>query len=109
MFRQPLRAGGIRQIARQNGFEQWVATRNRVAHHIQIGIQVELFDVIAFDQLDTLLSQLRAHRRIDIGIAPRHPMSGGARQQRDATHEGAANPENVQMHGVIPWNNGRGF
>jgi hypothetical protein len=53
----------------------------------------------ALDQLDALIAQLGAHRRIDIGIATRDFVSGFFREHSQATHESAADAKNVNVHG----------
>ena len=39
-----------------------------------------------------------AHRRVHPVVAPRHPVAGLSRDLRDAAHEGAADPQNVNVH-----------
>ena len=99
MLGQPLRPGDIRQAAVENRLEQRVAARHRVADHVHVGLQVELAAVVAFDQPDALLLELGAHRRIHVGVAAGHGMAGCAREQRNAAHEGAADAEDMDVHG----------
>ena len=100
VFRQPLRAGGVRQSAIEYFFHQRIAARDHVADHANIGIQIELIDAVTFDEFDALCRELRAHRRIHIGVATGDLVSGSARDGRDAAHEGAANAEDVNVHDV---------
>jgi hypothetical protein len=89
------------RIASSSGLPREIAlpTTNRS------GSSVSCPAVVALDQFDALLLELGAHRRIDIGIATGDAMPGGAREQRDAAHEGAADAEDVDMHEAVPWNN----
>ncbi|CFN25634.1 Uncharacterised protein [Bordetella pertussis] len=98
---QPLRAGYIAGAAVQDGFHQRVAAADHVADHEQVGGQRQLVGAEAFDQLDALLGQLGAHRGVDAGVAAGDLVAGRARDQRQATHESAANTKNMQVHGVL--------
>ena len=62
------------------------------------GSGVELLGAVAFDQLDAQRLELRAHRRIDVAIGARDAKSRGLGDGRDATHEGAADAEDVNVH-----------
>ena len=44
------------------------------------------------------MGKLGAHRRIDVGIATGHPVSGLLGDDGEAAHEGAANAEDMDMH-----------
>ena len=98
IFRQPLRARDIGQALVENGFEQRVAARNRVADDKNIGLQSHLTGCEAFDQLDAGRAQLVAHRRVDIGVAAGHLVATSHGQLRDAAHEGAADTQNMNVH-----------
>ncbi len=98
VFRQPLRAGNIGQITGKDFFQQGVATRNGIAHHKKIGLQGDLLCPVAFGQRDPFLFELGTHRRVDIGIAARHAVSGRPGKQGDAAHECAADAEDMDMH-----------
>ncbi len=99
---QPLGAGYIRQIVVEYGFKQGVAARNRIANHVEIRVQIHLVSTKTFHQMDALLGQLRAHRRVYIGVTTGDLMPGRTGQQRNSAHEGAANTQDVNMHRAIP-------
>src|SRR4029077_5239274 len=88
-----------------------IAARDDVADHEHVGVlrrARELRRRVAFDQLDPERIQLRAHGRVDVGVATGHAMAGGARDRRETAHEGAADAEDVEMHcGTQPGPNGR--
>jgi hypothetical protein len=52
------------------------------------------------EQLDALDEELRAHRRIDIGVASGNAVAGRLRDRGDPPHEGAADTEDVDVHGA---------
>ena len=97
---QPLGARYVGQPLVEDGLEERIAAGDRVAHHEDVRLEAELLDAIAFDEADALLLELGAHRRIDVGVAARHLVAGSPRQQCHATHEGAANPENMNVHEI---------
>ncbi|KAG1539473.1 hypothetical protein G6F50_014499 [Rhizopus delemar] len=95
---QPLRTGHVARARFQDGFHQRVAAADHVADHVQVGLQRHLLDAEAFDQFDPLFGQLRAHGRVHARIATSDLVSGGPRDQRQATHERTADAKNVQVH-----------
>jgi hypothetical protein len=64
------------------------------------GLQCQLPGVVALDQLDAQRAQLLAHRRVDAGVAARDAVAGLARQRRQPAHEGAADAQDVNVHGA---------
>ena len=66
---------------------------------IKIGAEADLIRTIALQKADALFLQLGAHGGIDVRIAAGDGMAGFARDQRDAAHEGAADAEDVDVHG----------
>ena len=99
---QPLRPRHIGQATIKNFLQQRIATRNGVADHEDIRCERNLLDIESLNQLDPCCFELRAHRRIDIRVAPGHPMSCGSRQLGNPAHKRAADTENVNMHETIP-------
>jgi len=99
IFGEPLRAGNERQPAVEDGFHQRVATGDHVADHPDVRRQCNLTGVVTLHEPDTGRRQLVAHRRIDVGITSGDAMATGQRELRQATHEGAADTEDVDMHG----------
>ena len=72
---------------------------DHVADHPDIRVEGELIGAEPFDQLDAERAQLVAHRRVDVGVAAGDLVAGLARQRGDAAHEGAADAEDVDVHG----------
>ena len=100
VFGKPLGSGGERQIALQDFFHQRIAPRDDVADHPQVGCDADLVGAVSFDQPYTRRRQLIAHGRVDTCIAARHAVARGERQLRQTAHEGAADAEDVDVHGV---------
>ncbi len=96
---QPLRAGDIGQALVQHVFDCRVATRQGVAHHHQFGCRFQMRRLVALHQFDALRLELRAHRRIDVGVGAGDAMAEFLGQHRERAHEGAADTENMDMHG----------
>ncbi len=94
----PLRTGRIGQAAVQNFFHQRITARNNITHHKQVGLQRNLRWIVTFDQLDALRGKLRAHWRIDIGVATSDTVSGFFRQHGEPAHERTAYAENMNVH-----------
>ena len=99
MLGQPLRAAGVGQARVEDGLHQRVAPGDDVADHEEIGLERQLFRVEAFDQLDAQGPELVAHGRIDVGVAAGDGVAGFSRQGRQAAHEGAADAQDVNVHG----------
>ena len=55
----------------------------------------------ALDQIDAQGAELIAHRRIDPGVAAGDTVARFTCQRCQPTHEGAANTQNMNVHGVI--------
>jgi hypothetical protein len=96
---QPLRAAGVGRAGIQQGFHQRVAALDHVADHEHVGLEAHLLGAKAFDQVDAQRAQLVAHRRVDAGVAAGHAVAGFACQCGQAAHEGAADAEDVNVHG----------
>ena len=75
-----------------------IAAAHDIADDDHIGLELELFRVIALDEFDPQRLELIRHRRIDVLIGSRDTMAGGARQRGDTAHERAADTENVNVH-----------
>ena len=99
MLGQPLRAAGVGQPGVEDGLHQRIAARHHVADDELVGLQRQLLGAETFQQLDAERLQLLAHRRVDVGVAARHPVTGLAGDGGDAAHEGAADAEDVDVHG----------
>ena len=99
---QPLRSRGIGEATVENGLHQRVAPRQRIADEKYVGAPrhaIELSRVPARGEHDAEALELGAHGRIDVGVAPAHPVSRRLGEGGDPAHEGPANTKNVQMHG----------
>jgi len=83
----------------EDRLHEGVATAHYIAYHPKIWLERELIGTIALEQLDALGEELRAHRRINIGVASRDAVAGRLRDRGDAPHEGAADAEDVNVHG----------
>ena len=97
---QPLRTRHERQPAVQDCFHQRVAARDDVADDPQIRGDRQLVARITLDQAHAGRLELFAHRRVHVGIATGDAMTSGQRELRQATHEGAADAEDVDVHEV---------
>ncbi len=109
----PLRPGGIRQARIEHVLDGRVATRQRVAddhqvrHLLWIGA-AQMLGAIAGLQRDAERGELIAHRRVDILVRTGDVMAQLARQCGDATHECAADAEDVQFHrATLMWRRAR--
>ncbi len=98
---EPLRAAGVGRVGVEDGLEQRIAAGDRVADDEQVGRELQLRRVVAFDQLDAEGRELIAHRRIDVGVAAGDAVAGFAGERGQPAHEGAADAENVQVHRPI--------
>ena len=76
MLAQPLGPRYIGQVAVEDRFHQRIASRDHVADHEQVRLEGDLRRVEAFDQFDALGLQLRAHGRVDVGVAAGHAVAG---------------------------------
>jgi len=97
MLGEPLRPGNVSLAAVEDCFHQRVAAGDGVSDDPDIRAQRELIVRIAFDQLYAQCQELLAHRRVDVGVAARHPVAGFAGKGRDPAHERAANTEDMQV------------
>ncbi len=100
MFPEPLRTGRVRQAAVEDRFHQRIAARHHVADHEQIGLQIDLLRPVPLDKVDAERFELRAHRRIDAGVATGHLVAGAAREHGETAHERAADAE--RTHCAVP-------
>ena len=99
MLADPLRTGGVGQAAVEHRLDHRVAARQRITDDDEVGLHpVELRGVVAFQKRNALGLELRAHRRIDLGVRAGDAMAKVARQDGHAGHEGPADPEDVQAH-----------
>ena len=108
MLGQPLRAAGVGGARVQDGFHErkfraaigLPGATDDVADHEHVGRELHLVSAVAFDQFDAERAQLVAHGGVDAGVAARHLVACSAGQSGDPAHEGAANAQNMYMHGV---------
>ncbi len=96
---QPLRAGDVRQALVKHVLDGGVTPAHGVAHHHQIGCRLQVRRIIPLQQLDALGFELGAHGRIDIGVGAGDAVAKFLGQDGQRPHEGAADAENVDMHG----------
>jgi hypothetical protein len=98
VVRQPLRSACVGLVRVEQCLEKRVASRDYVADHEQIRPERELVGAVALDDLNPECAKLVAHGRVDVLVAARDLVPAGARQHRQASHEGAADTEDVQVH-----------
>ena len=82
----------------KDGSSVWVEMVTTYCRNLRTG-RIELHGVEALDQADAQRLELRAHRRVDVGVAAGHAVPGLAGDGGNAAHEGAADAEDVDVHG----------
>jgi hypothetical protein len=87
VLREPLRSRGVRHTAIKQRFDHRAAATQRVAHHHDVGIEIELLGAVALDELDAQRRELIAHGRIDIEVRSRDAESRGLGDRGYASHE----------------------
>ena len=92
VLREPLWSRGVRHAAIEQRFDHRTAATQCVAHHHDVGIEIELLGAVALDELDAERRELIAHRRIDVEVRPGDAESRGLGDRRHASHEGPRNP-----------------
>ena len=98
---EPLRPRLVVQARVEDRLDERIAPRQRVADDEDVraaGDTFELRGVVSFRQLYAERFELRAHRRIDVRIAARHLEPDALGDRGDASHERAADAEDVDMH-----------
>ena len=106
VFGQPLRSAGVGRARIEDGLHQRIArravgqarARDHVADHPDVGIERKLIRAEALDQIDAERAQLVAHGRVDARVATGDLMTGFAGQCGQASHERAADAEDVDVH-----------
>ena len=96
--REPLGPRGVRDAAVEQRFDERIAATHDVADDDDIRIQLQLLGVVAFDEIDAHRSKLLRHGRINALIRPRDAMAQLTRQRGDASHECAADAEDMKVH-----------
>ncbi len=102
----PLRTGDVRQACVQQVFDRRVATRHRIADDDEIRRRcrigaAEVLGRIAGLQGNAERGELVAHRRVDVLVGSLDRVAEFARERGDATHERAADAQNMQFHAGI--------
>ncbi len=99
---QPLRAGHVRAARVQHRLHRRVAARERIADHHLVAVGRDVAGQVTLGQGDAQHFQLGGHGRIDRQVAAFDLVAPLARQRRHATHEGAADAEDMEFaHGAI--------
>ena len=96
---EPLRSGDQRLPAIEDLFHQRVAARHDVPDDPEVGRERDLLRAEPVDDLDAERGELRAHRRVDPGVAAGDARAGRTGERSEPAHEGAADAENVKVHG----------
>ena len=99
MVGQPLRAGHIGQALVQHVLDRRVAAAQRVTDHHQVRRRLQVRRVVALHQFDALGFELGAHGRVDVGVGAGDAVAKLLGQHGQRPHEGAADAEDVDMHG----------
>jgi len=99
---QPLGAGNVWKSLLEDFLHERISSRDHVADHEHVGPKPRLVGAPAFNELDALRGELRAHWRVDVGVATGDAVPGRAREERDAAHESTADAEDVKMHQLTP-------
>ncbi len=82
----------------QHRLDRGVATRQGVADHNRVGRRIQRRRIVTLAPMDTLLVELRAHRRIDILVGAADCMAEPAGQQGETGHEAAGDTEDMNVH-----------
>ena len=98
-FFQQLRPGGIRQATIQHRFHRRIPPTQGITHHHQVRRRLQLGRIVSLGESDTGRLQLITHGRINILVTAGDVVPLGLGQLRQRPHEGAANTENMNMHG----------
>ena len=69
-----------------------ISTGKRIAYNHQVGMGMQMLRSVAFQQLDSLFLQLRAHGGVYIGVAATDAVTQLLGQDRQAAHKAATNP-----------------
>ena len=86
-------------MPRSNTYSTAGLPRDRgISNDYQVGGRFEVRRLVTFTQSYALCLKLRTHGRVHLGVRPRHPVALRTRQQRQATHEGTADTEDMNMH-----------
>ncbi len=95
---QPLGAGYVGQPLVQHRLDFGVTPGEGIADHYAVRPRREITRRVSLAQRDARLLELGTHRRIDIGIRAADGVAQLASEQRQATHEGATDAEDVEVH-----------
>jgi len=95
---QPLGARHVVNAAIEHRFHFRIAPGHGIADQHQIWSGLEILDPIALHQLDALSLKLGTHGRVNTLIGAGHGMAKLSGDNRQATHKGAADAQNVYVH-----------
>ena len=98
VLHEPLRSRNIGAALIQNAFDERGSPTHDVPDHPQIRVQGELALLVALGQLDALRRELGTHRRIDVNVASSDSMARGLGDRGNASHESAADAEDMDVH-----------
>ncbi len=97
VFGKPRRPGIVRTPGIEERFDDRLAARQRVADDHMVHAAFHRC-VVALHERDAKLTELRAHRWVDVLIGAGHVVPGFLRDGGDSSHECAADTENVNAH-----------
>ena len=100
LLAQHRRERGQRQAALARRGDLDVVARVGVAHHHQVGLPVEVGRGEPLEHRDLQRRELVAHRRVQRGVRATDVVARRTEQACDRTHAGAADSDEVDLHGA---------
>ena len=97
LLTQPLGTRNIGQSRVQYRLYLRVTTGQGITQYDQVRLWIDVARSVTLHQFNTGLGKLVTHGRIDVGVRTGNPVTLCPGQQRQATHEGAANTDNMNV------------
>ena len=82
----------------EHRLDRRVAAAQRITDNNIVRHRIELRRIVALNNVDAKIVELRAHGWIHVGIAAGNAVSRSTSERRYATHECSANAQNVNVH-----------
>ena len=96
-IRQPLRPGHVGNTPVQQFLDDRHTPSHDIANHDHVRRRIKLGCLIALDQLNAKTGQLVTHRRVDIAIRARYPVTGFPGDDGHTAHEGPADSKDMYV------------